>query len=279
MNHVTTYLRTPFVTVSRFDHPSGEAHVDPQEEEAAEYSINFIERGSYHLQVGRVKWEMSAALVFITEPGMVFRCRHPDETPTDVSLSVCYDAGFVQDLTQSEAGLQRSHTPNVARLTNRLAYLQMRLRRVADNRDEIMAAESLAVALFLALYGNGQVQDSRPYKAHLFAWYAERVEAARALMDSQYASPHSLSSLARFTGMSTFHFARVFRELTGTPPHRYLLDVRMARAAEQLRDGVGVTETCFANGFTNLSHFIRLFRRTFGVTPSRFPGKRTGRGQ
>jgi AraC-like DNA-binding protein len=37
----------------------------------------------------------------------------------------------------------------------------------------------------------------------------------------------------------------------------------------------GVTETCFATGFTNLSHFIRLFRRTYSLSPSRF--SRTGK--
>jgi len=70
--------------------------------------------------------------------------------------------------------------------------------------------------------------------------------------------------------MSPFHFARVFRELVGTPPHRYLLTVRLARAAALLREGTTVTDTCFAVGFGNFSHFIRLFRRTFGVSPSHF---------
>ncbi|HEV3467851.1 MAG TPA: AraC family transcriptional regulator [Pyrinomonadaceae bacterium] len=279
MNHVSTYIRTPLVTVSRFEHPGGEAHVDPQEEAASEYSVNFVERGSYFLQVGRRRWEMSATLVFVTRPGAVFRCRHRDETPTDVSFSVCYDAAFVRDVWR-HGGAGRAASPlNVAPLTNRLAYLQMRLRRAADSREEVLAAETLAGELLLALSQGGPGKVNRPYQARLFAWYAERVEAARALMDSQYASPHSLSSLARFTGMSPFHFSRVFRELTGTPPHRYLLGVRMARAAERLRDGAGVTETCFAAGFTNLSHFTRLFRRTFGAPPSRFPGKGTARGE
>lgn len=280
MNHVRTYIKTSLVTISRFEHPAGEAHVDPVEEEAAEYSINFIERGSYFLQIGRRRWEMSAAQVFITEPGLVFRCRHPDETPKDVSFSVCYDDGFVREISGSERARHSSASLHVAPLTNRLAYLHMRLRRVADSRDEALAAETLAGDLLAAFSQSRPDKSNRPYKARLFAWYAERVEAARALMDSQYASSHSLSFLARFTGMSPFHFSRVFRELTGSPPHRYLLGVRMVRAAERLRDGAGVTETCYACGFTNLSHFIRLFRRTFGVPPSRFPGREAlgGRG-
>jgi AraC-like DNA-binding protein len=46
--------------------------------------------------------------------------------------------------------------------------------------------------------------------------------------------------------------------------------VRLLRAAQRLRAGAGVTDTCYATGFNNLSHFIRTFRRTLGVPPSRF---------
>ena len=70
--------------------------------------------------------------------------------------------------------------------------------------------------------------------------------------------------------MSLFHFARVFRELTGLPPHRYLLRTRLERAAQRLRTGDSVTNTCYAVGFSNLSHFTRSFRRRFGVAPSCF---------
>ena len=67
-----------------------------------------------------------------------------------------------------------------------------------------------------------------------------------------------------------FHFTRVFAALTGMPPHRYLLRARLDAAARMLREGASVTETCFACGFANLSHFSRSFARRFGVAPSRY---------
>ncbi|MDQ3805088.1 MAG: helix-turn-helix transcriptional regulator, partial [Acidobacteriota bacterium] len=118
-----------------------------------------------------------------------------------------------------------------------------------------------------------------PYRPARLAWYVERVEAARALLESDYAARHTLTTLARFAGMSPFHFARVFREFAGTPPHRYLIRVRLARASERLRDGAGVTDACYASGFDNLSHFIRLFRRAYGVSPSQFAPASSGRGE
>jgi AraC-like DNA-binding protein len=71
-------------------------------------------------------------------------------------------------------------------------------------------------------------------------------------------------------GLSPFHFSRVFRELAGVPPHRYLQRVRLARAAVLLREGMTVTDAALASGFPSLSHFIRQFRRAYGASPSRY---------
>jgi len=108
------------------------------------------------------------------------------------------------------------------------------------------------------------------FKTTQLSWYARRVDGARQTLDDDYASDHRLAHLARDAGMSPFHFARVFRGLTGLPPHRYLLQRRLRAAANRLRGGASVTDACFAVGFSSLSHFIHAFRRQFGVVPSRF---------
>jgi AraC-like DNA-binding protein len=97
------------------------------------------------------------------------------------------------------------------------------------------------------------------------------VRAACELFLQEYSDNHSLTSLGRRFAMSPFHFARVFRELAGVPPHRYLLNVRLGQAAHRLREGSSVTDACFACGFSHLSHFGRLFQRRFGVLPSQYP--------
>jgi AraC family transcriptional regulator len=88
------------------------------------------------------------------------------------------------------------------------------------------------------------------------------------MFEAHFAEPLALSTRARDAGMSLFHFARVFAELEGRPPHRFLTDVRLAHAAARLRGGAGVTDTCFAVGFGSLSHFITTFRRRYGTRPS-----------
>lgn len=93
---------------------------------------------------------------------------------------------------------------------------------------------------------------------------------------ADYVSDHlggdiGLEELARLVNMSPFHFARSFREATGRPPYRYVLDQRMARARELLTTtGLAVGEIAWRVGYANSSHFSAQFKRAFGVTPGRF---------
>jgi AraC-like DNA-binding protein len=260
-----TLASTPLVALARFDHPAGHAHHDPKEESAAAYSLNFVERGCFELRTVRRQRAVSRGDIFLTHPGMTYRCRHASERPDDVCVSVAFAETVVEDAWRI-AGRGPGWQEGVAPSSNRLEYLRERLLRAAAADSGPLALEGTAAEL-LAATGSG---GGKLFRCGQLRWYTERVDAARDLLNREYAERHTLETLSRRVGMSAFHFARVFRELAGAPPHRYLLGVRLERAAERLRKGAAVTETCYAVGFSNLSHFIRSFRRTFGVSPSRF---------
>jgi transcriptional regulator GlxA family with amidase domain len=96
-----------------------------------------------------------------------------------------------------------------------------------------------------------------------------RVSLSLDHIHSAYAEPLTVDDLARSAGMSRFHFSRLFHEQVGDAPYRYLLRVRIARAAELLRGGRhSVTEAALAVGFQDLGRFRRLFRREIGCRPS-----------
>jgi AraC-like DNA-binding protein len=96
-----------------------------------------------------------------------------------------------------------------------------------------------------------------------------RVNIALDRIHTSYADPLTVDDLARSAGMSRFHFSRLFRQQVGDAPYRYLLRVRVRRAAELLRRGRhDVTETAFAVGFHDLGRFGRTFRREIGCRPS-----------
>ncbi|MFY9609207.1 MAG: AraC family transcriptional regulator [Blastocatellia bacterium] len=269
MNVVTRLFGSSLVELDEFHHPAGEVHRDPDEERAAGYSISWVEKGSFDVAIDRRQWRVDSGVVFVSRPGMVFRCHHDEEAPRDVCLSMEYERKFVEDICRAE-NLNPERFSPVVPLTNRLAWLRLRLKQASTVSDEAITAEVLAGDVLAATFACGNPNTRRLYKERQLTWYAERVEAARELIESHYATPHSLETLASYVGMSPYHFARVFSELTGIPPHRYLLKVRLARAAVQLRDGVSVTETCFASGFNHPGYFTRVFQQTFGIAPSEY---------
>ena len=252
------------LSVARVDHPPETPHQDPQEETAEAYELNFVEQGVFEVRARNGQWRFYPGTVFVTWPGLVFQCRHEESIPRDVCLSVTLQPALVR-----EVNVRKGRLPLFFPVSNRLRYLHWRLTERALRDADLLTTETLAAELVEAVAHRDGTRW-KPTSPGQLQWYARRVERTRELLESDYAHPHSLGSLAREAGMSPFHFSRVFRELTGTPPHRYLLRVRLARAAERLRDGASVTETCFACGFNNLSHFTRLFRHRFGVSPSRW---------
>ncbi|MFQ5694376.1 MAG: AraC family transcriptional regulator [Terriglobia bacterium] len=265
----TTLLRTPSVLLARYDHPANRPHRDPPEEKAPAWFVSFVESGRFEIAEGRRRWQLGPGSVFLSPRGAPYRCRHFEATPADVCFSVGYTGSFVEDL-QRTISLPSGRRIQVFPLTNRLAYIRLGLMQSGTAGSDALAAETRAGELLASIVAHAGGNGGRLFRARQLAWYAERVEAARRRLETQYAEPHSLTSLARAVGMSPFHFARVFRELTGTPPHRYLLRVRLRCAAERLRAGMSVTAACFDSGFNHLSHFIHRFHRTFGVTPSQF---------
>ncbi len=94
------------------------------------------------------------------------------------------------------------------------------------------------------------------------------VRLVRAHVDAFYATRVALSTLSAISGMSTFHLIRVFRQEVGLPPGMYLQLVRIQRASEMLRAGLGISQVAYAAGFSDQSHLTRRFRRIMGVTPA-----------
>ncbi|HXE91629.1 MAG TPA: AraC family transcriptional regulator [Terriglobales bacterium] len=258
--------QTGQVSLARFDHPGTVPHHDPHEEVAPDFTVNFVEQGAFRYSAGRASWRLGAGTVFVVAPGLVYRCRHEERFPSDVCFSLAFQRGLVEDV-QRTAGVSKWPGLRVRQATNRLGYLKWLVERTPA--AESMALETIACDLLRATLTE---EERRTHVASTrqLAWYAERVRAVCERFERDYAQEHSLTSLGRAVGMSPYHFARIFRELTGTPPHRRLLEVRLQRAAQRLRDGCPVTDTCFAVGFSNLSHFIRLFRGRFGTSPSRY---------
>lgn len=84
--------------------------------------------------------------------------------------------------------------------------------------------------------------------------------------------------IAREVGVSSRYLSDLFRK-TGSSVMNRLLALRLERASTQLRDAASraftIEEIAKNNGFASLTHFGRVFKKTYGATPSEWRNAET----
>ncbi len=80
-----------------------------------------------------------------------------------------------------------------------------------------------------------------------------------------------LADLATLLDMSQFHFSHLFKQAIGTPPYQYLLQQRIERAKQLLKESDrSIMDIAFLCGFNSHSHLSKQFRQLTGVTPKAY---------
>ncbi len=83
--------------------------------------------------------------------------------------------------------------------------------------------------------------------------------------------PISLRDMSRVAYLSTFHFNRVFHQITGLPPAKFIAAMRLDEAKRLLLNtNRSVTDICFEVGYNSLSTFSRRFTQRVGLGPREF---------
>ncbi|MCM1064753.1 MAG: AraC family transcriptional regulator [Eubacterium sp.] len=96
------------------------------------------------------------------------------------------------------------------------------------------------------------------------------VEQVADYIDAHMEESISLDCLAGQVHMSKYHFLRKFKELTGMTVHSFVVNKRLIRACEFLREGAGVTESWQRTGFSDYTSYLRNFRDVFGISPGKY---------
>ena len=98
-----------------------------------------------------------------------------------------------------------------------------------------------------------------------------RIRRSVELMHTQIDQDLPLKELAAASYLSPFHFARLFKKLTGASPHNYLAGIRANRAQLLLAEtDLSVSAIGARVGYLSGSHFTKAFRTATGATPREF---------
>ena len=94
-------------------------------------------------------------------------------------------------------------------------------------------------------------------------------------MERNYHKPLRIEDYANLTGRSISTFHRDFKRVFDQSPKKWLIEMRMKKAMDVLRTGPQLTiaEVAYGAGYENLSHFSKVFREYYGVSPKQYSMK------
>ena len=99
----------------------------------------------------------------------------------------------------------------------------------------------------------------------------EKLLTVRSLILEDLSTPPVLSLLSQKIGMSETKMKQLFKQTFGDTIYNYYQKIRMDEAAFLLKQaGYSVSEVGHQLGFSNLSHFSRVFEKRFGTTPKKY---------
>lgn len=124
---------------------------------------------------------------------------------------------------------------------------------------------TLAVGVHAAGAYLGMRGKKKPANGGLASWQEKR---AKEMIEARLDGDISPAALAQECGLSVSHFARAFRRSTGMAPHQWLLQRRVAKAKQAMREtDAPLVEIAVSCGFADQSHFTRVFSKAAGISP------------
>lgn len=98
----------------------------------------------------------------------------------------------------------------------------------------------------------------------------ERIQPALDFLHQDSVGITPIAELAAMAGLSRYQLIRAFRLSTGMAPHAYQLNLCINQARERIRAGEALADVAYTLGFSDQSHFQRVFKEHAGVTPGRY---------
>jgi AraC family transcriptional regulator len=248
-------------------------HCEFQSHSHSSYTVTAVLAGKMLTTIGASEFTLSEGQIGFINVGE----NHAAVADDFEFLSVSINPILVDELV-TEIGLTRTAAEIVFR-TNSV------------NDETITATARLMVSeIAQEKMGHTQMLDSfvrqlviHLLRLHLTVRKSAKIELSRAgfvdrrlrraieFMHDNYSRELALEEIATAAYLSEFHFARLFKQITGITPHVYLANLRIERARKLLAETqIPIIEIAAMVGYQSHSHFTKIFKSVTGLTPREY---------
>jgi AraC family transcriptional regulator len=269
---VTSVSRGAAITFSRIRlNWAGRVLDDVPAEDAYAFHVNFLRQASYSIS----KKAHTAQRYFLGEGDSTMLDYSETSTATLHSpldtVRLYVPRLTLQDFVREDYRSSEVHLkpPQQVMCDPILHHLGACLSELLEHPEEnnSLLVDYIALSLQNHLYQtySATPASSRGARGGLAPWQESRAKEA---MGTNLDKEMNIAQLAHECGLSTSRFTRAFRQSTGYPPHRWLLQRRIERAQDLLlTSNMNLAEIARVCGFYDQSHLTRAFGQTVGTSP------------
>lgn len=223
------------------------------------YLLHFIVSGEGYFYTNNKEYKLSRGNIFIIRPNETTTYRASSDNPWYYRW-----IGFTTNLDLSVAF---SEDTIYAPECDYLFRLLVGADSVNAFKEYYICAKIFELVSLLS-YKHEQVNKSHKY-----------VEMAKNYIETNYNSTYiSIADIADKLNLDRSYFSTLFKKHTGKSPQEYLLDFRLDKAAELLAvNALKSGEVGKACGYTDQFNFSKMFKKKFGVSPSKYVSIQKGK--
>lgn len=240
-----------------------------------EHLLLFVLEGSNTLAYGKQVYVVNKNEMILLKKATAIKYEkkgNPDNDNIYDSLMFCLMDDILKDfLTKAEVSISRSDEEiktTVNPMSDYLVAFAHSLKPYFNNPSEVNPG-LLRLKIMELLF---DVSKGSQNTFRQILQFREPVRASiKSVVEQNYISPVSIPELAYLSGRSVSSFKRDFVKTFNDSPSRWIRAKRLEKAKEMLEiSTLSISEICFSVGFENISHFSRIFKEQYGISPNSY---------
>lgn len=241
------------------------------------WELYYIVRGYGNRMAGDTLQPFSAGDVVLIPPGMFHRWIYEPDSADDAGrvryLMAAFSHSFVERCMEVFPEL-RNRLAAVVFPTEALKFgaeSSRTIRKILagmNNLDELSRLCEMFRLLPVVFTSSDHTFAGRPMRIERDV---RRMQHICAYVMAHYVHTISLDDIAEEIGMNRSAFCSYFKRCKGVTFSQFVTQYRLNTACELLKHSQKqVSEICFTVGFNDLHHFIRVFRKAMGISPTAY---------
>lgn len=245
-------------------------------------SFHYVLSGHVRFQLGNSTVVVHKDEVLIINPN-VEHCQLLDDPDTDLQSTVfylgiddLYIKGYPKNYVPYDSAViqLRKYQNELYQCYHEIILTQEKKETGWSLMSKVLSLQFLVLLLKeLAPPTSSSIQDYFQLKTYDKQTIAQTITS---YFQENYMKKISVEEIARSSYLSTTYITKIYKEVTGDTPINYLINLRMEKAREILKEGhFSIQDAAKKVGYDDPYYFSKLFKKRFGLSPSAYKRSQT----